>query len=357
MHRGVVYVASEDGSHLFTISESDPDERNLLKEYAFSPAISHSGEQVAYVRNAGPCGLNFELFLSDADGSNRRRLTNYAGSDSNPVWSPDGARIAFMSDRESAYPERGLGPYAYFYFTIAADGSDVRKISGEAVPLEWRLPVWSPDGRRLAFVAQIGEEKKVPYQGKRSDRWSDPPRYSYDYTVQRHVIYTVEPDGSNLARLWDDTVRSGYTHRLRAGESDVSVPEEVIGHLKWSPDGRRIAFDAQVYGESPKLFVLELDGSEQYDIDAAVEGEVTSIGPLFWSKDSSILTFAVIWQVLEGDRFVATSEIYGATPDGQDITQIGVFEGPLSAWNSFDPTFALHENRAAIAIERSTDQD
>ena len=78
----------------------------------------------------------------DADGSNPTNLTQDASDDWYPVWSPDGQRIAFMSERDG---NRDI-------YVIAADGSNPTNLTQDASFDGY--PAWSPDGQRIAFLSQ-----------------------------------------------------------------------------------------------------------------------------------------------------------------------------------------------------------
>lgn len=67
----------------------------------------------------------------NADGSDLERLTNNPASDGLPVWSPNGSRIAFASDRDGDFE----------IYTMASDGSDVKRVTNNAafdVLAAWR---------------------------------------------------------------------------------------------------------------------------------------------------------------------------------------------------------------------------
>jgi len=87
---------------------------------------------------------NFDIFVADADGQNPVRLTTSAAVDAQPVWTPDGERMVFVSGRTGT---RQL-------FIMNADGSDQRQLTslaGGAVD-----PAISPDGRTVAFTGFPG---------------------------------------------------------------------------------------------------------------------------------------------------------------------------------------------------------
>src|SRR6059058_2154224 len=79
---------------------------------------------------------NAEIYSCNADGSNISRLTNNAGTDDQPAWSPDGSHIAFVSDR-TGHPE---------IYIMNADGSNV--VRRTFLETYTQNPTWSPDGAK-----------------------------------------------------------------------------------------------------------------------------------------------------------------------------------------------------------------
>ena len=94
-------------------------------------------------RNAEGYVINSEIFVVNADGSGERRLTRNTGRDSNPVWSPDGRRIAFESNWQLN--------------VMNADGSGQRRLTRNGG--RNFAPAWSPDGQKLAFERRLGRQK------------------------------------------------------------------------------------------------------------------------------------------------------------------------------------------------------
>ena len=88
--------------------------------------------------------IEYEIYVMNTDGSNQQRLTYNSVDDANPTWSPDGTKIAFVTNRDGNYEiyvmnADGSNPQRRTYNT-ASDGS----------------PAWSHDGTRIAFVRNVG---------------------------------------------------------------------------------------------------------------------------------------------------------------------------------------------------------
>jgi Tol biopolymer transport system component len=215
-------------------------------------------------------GGDTNIWVMDADGGNRKRLTDSAGTDAWPSVSPDGRYVAFQSyrgeglsiwrvDIEGGTPVRltegnqAILPHCspdgrWVYYSAIGAGENVR--TGWKVPLEGGAPVRvsdktgalmgiSPDGKWLAYAyfdpqakPQIGVAV-IPAEG-------GPPVKLLDMPVERLIRWT--PDGRALAyvdqrnlNVWAQPVDGGPTRQLTDFKSDQTFS------FGWSRDGRQLA--------------------------------------------------------------------------------------------------------------------
>jgi TolB protein len=165
-----------------------------------------------------------EIGLVQADGSGQRKLTNEAGFDVSPAWSPDGRRIAFTSSR-SMPP--GFGGEQRLYselYVMNADGSNVQRITNNVGMIDFQ-PAWSPDGRQIVVARGPGT---TPPQGK-----------------------LAQPTD-----LWIIDLATGRERQL------TNSPETWEWYAHWSPDGRRIAFNGDLAEPgNDDVYTIGVDGT------------------------------------------------------------------------------------------------
>jgi Tol biopolymer transport system component len=107
-----------------------------------NPNWSPDGSQIVYEVNALFDRRQSDIALMNADGSGQRRITRTRVYETNPLWSPDGTRIAFTSDRDNRRLSRERLGRGFELYTMAADGSDVRRLTRNRV--QDVFPNWQP---------------------------------------------------------------------------------------------------------------------------------------------------------------------------------------------------------------------
>ena len=251
---------------------------------------------------------NFEIYVMDADGGNRENLSNHPVHDQDPDWSPDGTKIAFVSDRNHS---------VYQIYVMDADGTNqIRLTDG---PRDKRYPDWSPDGGKIAFtvhdtVSRIevmdadGENRVALEQNASTPSWS-PDGGSIAFVSGRDrgsEIYVIGADGQGLERV---------THDFLGGASP-----------SFSPDGRRIASDPSHEGFH-HIYVMEADGTNPVRLSP---NQAQHSHPT-WSPDGRAIAYA------GSDDGFLSEKIHLMTADGKHIKQLSTIREGIDYQPDFSP--------------------
>ena len=210
---------------------------------------------------------NSEIYVMNADGTNQRRLTNNRANDWFPAWSPDGRRIAFVSERDGHVHAQHGWPTSEIY-VMAADGSHPQNITND--PSDDREASWSPDGKRIVFasrrdgnyeiyvMAADGSNPQNLTNDPHSDRY---PSWSPD---GEHIIFSARREG-HFENKFAITYEIYVMDADGGNEQRLTENRKNDGSPSWSPDGKRIVFEADRKGdfENYDVYVMDADGGNQ----------------------------------------------------------------------------------------------
>ncbi|HEV2764769.1 MAG TPA: PDZ domain-containing protein, partial [Pyrinomonadaceae bacterium] len=216
---GVIVFVREGAIHLFDpqTGQASPVEININGDFAEVKPRRLKAERWLYDYNLSPQGSQVvfeargEVLTLDAGTGAFRNLTQSSGvAERSPVWSPDGRSIAYFSDESGEYQ---------LHVRAASGEGGVRKIAIEPRPSFYGQPVWSPDSSKIAF----------------SDK--------------------------RLA-LWYVNLEAGKAHRVDSS----TFARQVAFQPDWSPDGRWLAYSKTMPNRLAVIHLYSLESGKSYSV-------------------------------------------------------------------------------------------
>ncbi|MEE9503460.1 MAG: DPP IV N-terminal domain-containing protein, partial [Candidatus Aminicenantaceae bacterium] len=179
-------------------------------------------------------------------------------------WSPDSERIVFMRRDEKIKGD---------IWTLSLKDGSLKEIAGD--PEVEMNPVWSPDGKTIAYNWADSEIRVVPAEGGTSKKIAD-VKYG------RYISWS--PDGK---WLFYKAMNKSYLYRLSDERVfEIASPEEVGAFFSWSSDGRKMLFYRTSYDFTNVLKVVSASGGPSFQL-----GRELKLSPYnhYWSPDNRVI--------------------------------------------------------------------
>jgi Tol biopolymer transport system component len=310
---------------------------------------------------------NEEIYVMKSDGTSPLRLTNHPAIDRHPAPSPDGKRLAFISNRDDPDPENcgkpGKPNCIFHIYVMNIDGTSLTRLTTS--PGQDTYPSWSSDGMHIAFVSNFEDPNRAscdqpnkpacvtqiyvissqghglvrvtsnppsnPSAANSSPNWSPyPPNDS-------RIAFVSNRDGNdeiyvvNMAFLLD---RDGNETPDVSGLTRLTYNPAHDGHPAWSPDGRQLVFESD-RDQHYQLYVMNDDGSGVTRI-TNTDSMTTPVAnkplddryPIWIPGCMERIVFA-------SNRDRGDLAIYTVDPNGNNPTRLTIVQNGATWWDAF----------------------
>ncbi|MCH7587419.1 MAG: S9 family peptidase [Chloroflexi bacterium] len=234
-------------------AQFSPD--GLRVAYAVSKVVADEAAEIESERELQKTAI----WILSLETQSARMLTTGEHEDTSPRWSPDGKRIAFLSDRAEQSQ----------IYIIPFDGGEAQALTKLKQGVG-SSPTWSPDGTQIAFTAGPARKARDP---------------GAPYRIVRHIFRF-----DDLGYI-DDVIQDIYIAAVGGGEPRrLTSDENLNGNLAWSPDGAEIAFTATMMPSTHQLYTglcaVNLEGRTRN-----IVSDWEFISPPAWTPNGEQIVF------------------------------------------------------------------
>jgi Bacterial Ig domain/Calx-beta domain/WD40-like Beta Propeller Repeat/Domain of unknown function (DUF4214) len=263
-----IYVMNADGSAQTRVTN------NAVRDYF--PVISPNGAKIAFESERNG---NRDIYVIDPDGTNEQRLTTVPGVDLHPAWSPDGTQIAFSSEQNG---NRDI-------YVMNADGSNQRRVTTH--PGADLHPVYSLDGTKFLFASERDGDREIfLIRSAVTESEFDQPLRLTDNTAF-DSFPSWSPDGTKIVfHSRRDGNHEIYVMGVN-GENQTNLTRSTTDDIfpNWSPDGTKIIFES-LRGGNRDIYVMDATGNNPTRLTTDVADDL--IPSWHWERTDDVKTIS-----------------------------------------------------------------
>src|SRR5947207_7166489 len=251
---GFAIAAQEAAKHPITFDD-------MIKMHRVAePRISPDGKWVAYTVATPDMDANrnaSNIWIVPTSGGAPSQLTQ-SGHDSSPVWSPDGKALAFLSSRSGDSQ----------VYLLSLEGGEAQRLTKLSTGAD--LVKWSPDGKTIAFTSSVYPDCKDDDCNSRRDAGKEKNKvkaHVAEHLLYRHWMHWNDGKRAHLFVVPADG--SAAPRDLTPGANYDVPPDErsAPGDINFSPDGKEMCFTAvtdkmEAISTNGDLFIVPVAGGE-----------------------------------------------------------------------------------------------
>ena len=259
-----------------------------------SPTYSPSGDMIAYQADFEG-DEDYDIYVVDAKGKKRKKVTDGVADNEHPEFSPDGSRLAFVSSRESDMEN---------LYTIDLDGSNLTRLTDEPLPVGDFA--WSPDNETIAYGAGVGDDDYISIVNVRT-------RKARKILAKRGAEFGISGYYGNCAFQWSNDGRGLLFTSNEEDDYNIGIIDIPRRRRKWlvksghdkhcpqfSPDGTKLAYQEV---QDPNLVLKVREGRKT----AVVSQKSGHSRSAHWLPDGSGLAYINSSSTMPEEVFIVRS--------------------------------------------------